>query len=42
MAVLYISHDLASVAAFCQRVGVLGGGRLAEVWPVDTVLGADR
>ena len=27
MALLYISHDLASVDALCSRVGVLGGGR---------------
>jgi ABC-type glutathione transport system ATPase component len=38
MATLYISHDLASVAALCQRVGVLAGGRLAECGPVETVL----
>jgi ABC-type glutathione transport system ATPase component len=37
MAALYISHDLASVAAFCQRVGVLRGGRLAECGPLETV-----
>ena len=42
MAALYISHDLASVAAFCQRVGVLGGGRLAECGPVETMIGANR
>jgi ABC-type dipeptide/oligopeptide/nickel transport system ATPase component len=41
MAVLYISHDLASVAALCQRVGVLRGGRLAECGPVDAVMGAE-
>jgi len=41
MAALYISHDLASVAALCQRVGVLRGGRLAECGPVETVMGAD-
>ena len=42
MAALYISHDLASVAALCQRVGVLGGGRLAECGPVETMIGANR
>jgi ABC-type glutathione transport system ATPase component len=42
MAALYISHDLASVAAFCQRVGVLDGGRLADCGPAETVIGADR
>jgi len=35
MAALYISHDLGSVAAFCQRVGVLGGGRLAACGPLE-------
>jgi len=35
MAVLYISHDLGSVAALCQRVGVLGGGRLAKCGPLE-------
>jgi len=30
MAMLYISHDLPSVAALCARVGVLENGRMAE------------
>jgi peptide/nickel transport system ATP-binding protein len=30
MALLYISHDLASVAELCTRVAVLRGGRIAE------------
>jgi ABC-type glutathione transport system ATPase component len=33
MAVLYISHDLASVAALCHRAALLSGGRLQEVNP---------
>jgi peptide/nickel transport system ATP-binding protein len=39
MAALYISHDLGSVAAFCQRVGVLDGGRLARCGPLEMVDG---
>lgn len=42
MATLYISHDLASVAAYCRRVGVLGNGRMAECGPVESVIGAGR
>ena len=34
MAMLYISHDLASVAALCSRAGVLEGGRLARCGPI--------
>lgn len=30
MAMLYVSHDLASVAALCHRVAVLHGGRIVE------------
>ena len=37
MAALYISHDLGWVAAFCRRVGVLGGGRLAKCRPLEVV-----
>ena len=33
MAILFISHDLASVAALCTRVGVLNSGRLVECGP---------
>jgi ABC-type dipeptide/oligopeptide/nickel transport system ATPase component len=33
MAILYISHDLASVAALCKRVGVLHQGRLVASGP---------
>jgi len=30
MAVLYISHDLLSVASFCQRIAILQQGRIVE------------
>jgi len=35
MALLYISHDLASVAELCTRVAVLRGGRIAETASID-------
>ena len=38
MAVLFISHDLALVAEFCQRVHVMYAGRVVEQGPVDDVL----
>jgi ABC-type glutathione transport system ATPase component len=38
MAILYISHDLASVAALCTRVGVLHQGRLVASGPAAAIL----
>jgi len=38
MAILYISHDLASVGALCQRVGVLHRGRLVASGPAAAIL----
>ena len=38
MAVLFISHDLASVAALCKRAGVLHQGRLVACGPTEVVL----
>ncbi|MGA7909112.1 MAG: ABC transporter ATP-binding protein [Candidatus Sulfotelmatobacter sp.] len=33
MAILYVSHDLASVAGFCDRVSILHQGRIVESAP---------
>ena len=38
MAVLYISHDLASVAGLCDRVSILHGGRIVESGATSSVL----
>jgi len=38
MAILYISHDLASVGALCQRVGVIHRGRLVASGPAAAIL----
>jgi len=38
LTILYISHDLAVVQMFCQRVAVFRAGRLIEIGPVDEVL----
>jgi len=42
MAILFISHDLASVAALCTRVGVLNCGRLVKCGPADALLTAGQ
>lgn len=38
MAVLYISHDLASVAGLCDRVSILHAGRIVESGATSSVL----
>jgi ABC-type dipeptide/oligopeptide/nickel transport system ATPase component len=42
MAILYISHDLLSVAGLCHRVAILDGGRLVESGSVPEVFRAPR
>ena len=42
LGVLYITHDLATVAAFADRVVVLDAGRVQEEGPVRAVLGAPQ
>jgi peptide/nickel transport system ATP-binding protein len=38
MAILYISHDLASVAGICDRIAILHEGRVVEIGMTDKVL----
>jgi ABC-type glutathione transport system ATPase component len=38
MAILYISHDLASVAGICDRIAILHHGRIAELGTAGQVL----
>ena len=38
MAILYISHDLASVAAICDRIAILHKGEIVECGPTEEVL----
>lgn len=40
MAILYVSHDLASVARLCHTVGILQAGRLIHCGPAAQVLAA--
>ncbi|MFP3462020.1 ABC transporter ATP-binding protein [Arthrobacter globiformis] len=42
LGVLYITHDLATVSAFADRVVVMDAGRVQEEGPARTVLGAPR
>ena len=42
MAILYISHDLASVAGICDRVAILHDGQIVESGPTNLVLTAPR
>ena len=40
VAIVYISHDLAAVAAICERIGVLDSGHLVETGKTRDVLGS--
>jgi len=42
VAMLYISHDLASVAGLCHRVAILHSGRLVEIGPTAQIFSAPR
>ncbi|WP_457973980.1 ATP-binding cassette domain-containing protein [Arthrobacter sp. D1-17] len=42
LGVLYITHDLATVSAFADRVVVMDGGRVQEAGPVRAVLDTPR
>jgi len=37
MAILYISHDLLSIASLCQRVAILHEGEIVEFAPVESI-----
>ena len=40
MGILYISHDLLSVAALCHRIAILNAGQVVEVGPPSQIFGA--
>src|SRR5258707_12487108 len=42
MAILYISHDLASVAGICDRIAILHQGQIAETGTTEQVLTSPR
>jgi ABC-type dipeptide/oligopeptide/nickel transport system ATPase component len=42
MGILYISHDLLSVAALCHRIAILNGGEFVEIGPSWQIFGAPR
>ena len=42
MSILYISHDLLSVASLCSRISVLRNGAIVESGPADTVFSSPR
>jgi ABC-type dipeptide/oligopeptide/nickel transport system ATPase component len=42
MAILYISHDLISVARLCHRVAILHLGEVVEIGPVDDIFDRPR
>jgi ABC-type dipeptide/oligopeptide/nickel transport system ATPase component len=42
MAILYISHDLLSIASFCNRVAILSEGKVVEFAETDSVFYSPR
>jgi ABC-type dipeptide/oligopeptide/nickel transport system ATPase component len=42
MAILYISHDLLSIAGFCNRVAILSEGRIVEFADTDSIFHAPK
>jgi ABC-type dipeptide/oligopeptide/nickel transport system ATPase component len=42
MAILYISHDLLSIAGFCNRVAILSGGRIVEFAETDSIFNSPQ
>ena len=40
MGILYISHDLLSVAALCHRIAILNNGEIVETGPPSQIFGA--
>jgi ABC-type dipeptide/oligopeptide/nickel transport system ATPase component len=42
MGILYISHDLLSVAALCHRIAILNVGEIVECGPPSQIFGAPQ
>ncbi len=42
MGILYISHDLPSVAALCHRIAILNAGEIVECGPPSQIFGAPQ
>jgi ABC-type dipeptide/oligopeptide/nickel transport system ATPase component len=42
MGILYISHDLLSVAALCHRIAILNAGQILECGPPEQIFGAPQ
>ena len=40
MSILYISHDLPSVAGICQRIAILNEGEIVECGPTAQIFAA--
>jgi ABC-type dipeptide/oligopeptide/nickel transport system ATPase component len=42
MSILYISHDLPSVAGICQRIAILHEGQIVECGPTEQIFTAPQ